>query len=85
MKDLQAQNSQFQVTLLSLAKGKQDSMALLAARKKPKKKALFNMGRRFKESIRQIPVMEYSSEEDNNQIGEARSTQARCINDQESE
>ena len=51
VKDLQAQNSQFQETLLALAKGQQDMMALLAAKKKPKKKALVNMGRRFKESV----------------------------------
>ena len=43
------------------------------------------MGRRFRESIRQIPVVEDSSEEDENQIGEARSTQAGCINDQASD
>ena len=52
VKDLQAQNSQFQETLLALAKGKEDMMALLAIKKKPKKKALLNMGRRFKETIR---------------------------------
>ena len=52
LKDLQAQNSQFQETLLALAKGKQDLMALLAVKKKPKKKVILNMGRRFKETIR---------------------------------
>ena len=41
---LQTQNSQFQEALLTLAKGQQDMMALLAAKKKPKKKALLNMG-----------------------------------------
>ena len=57
-------------------------MVLLAAKKKPKRKALVNMGRRFKESVRQISVVEDSYEEDENQIGESRSTQAGCINDQ---
>ena len=60
-------------------------MALLAVKKKPKKKALLNMGRRFKETIRQIPVGGDSSEEDENQVGEVKSTQAECANDQESE
>ena len=59
-------------------------MALLEVKKKPKKKALVNMGRRFKESVRQIPVVEDSSEEDENQIGEAKSTQDGCINGQAS-
>ena len=49
-------------------------MALLAAKKKLKTKALVNMGRRFKESVCQIPVVEDLSEEDKNQIGELRST-----------
>ena len=80
--ELQAQNSQFQEALLALAKGQQDMMALLAARKKPKKKALLNMGKRFKETIRQIPIEEDSSEEDENQIGEVKSTQDDYINDQ---
>ena len=66
VEDLQAQNSQFQETLLALAKGKQDMMALLTVKKKPKRKALVNMGRRFKETVRQIPVVENSSEEDGN-------------------
>ena len=80
--ELQAQNSQFQEALLDLAKGQQDMMALLAVKKKPKKKALLNMGKRFKETIRQIPVEEDSSEEDENQVGEVKSTQSDCINDQ---
>ena len=52
MTELQTQNSQFQEALLALAKGQQDMMALLAVKKNPKKKALLNMGRRFKESVR---------------------------------
>ena len=60
-------------------------MALLAAKKKPKRKALVNMGRRFREPVRQIPVVEDSSKEDENQIGEVRSTQVDCINDQVSD
>ena len=85
VKDLQAQNSQFQETILALAKGQQDMMALLAVKKKPKKRALVNMGRRFKEQVRQIQVVEDSSEEHENQIGKVKSTQADCINDQASD
>ena len=43
------------------------------------------MGRRFRKPIRQMTIAEDSSEEDENQIGEARSTQAGCINDQVSD
>ena len=39
------------------------------------------MSKRFREPILQIPIVEYSSKEDENQIREARNTQARCIND----
>ena len=60
-------------------------MALLASKKKLKRKALVNIGRRFKETVRQIPVVEDSSEEDENQIGEAKSTQDGCINGQASD
>ena len=62
-----------------------DMMALLVVKKKPKKKALLNMGRRFKETIRQIPVGEDSSKEDENQVGEVKRAQAEFANDQESD
>ena len=74
VKDLQTQNSQFQEALLALAKGRQDMMALLEVKKKPKKKTRVNMGRRFKEKVHQIVVVEDSSEEYENHIGEVRST-----------
>ena len=76
MKDLQVQNSQFQETLLTLAKRKQELMTLLASKNKPKRKALVNMGKRFREPIRQMPIVEESSEEHENQAEEARSTWA---------
>ena len=43
------------------------------------------MGKRFREPIRQIPIVEDSSKEDENQVGEARSTQDGCVNDQVSD
>ena len=50
MKDLQAQNTQFQQLLLTLAKGQEELKTLLAEEKKKKTKkviAVLNMGRRF--------------------------------------
>ena len=85
MEDLQAQNSQFQETLLTLAKGQQELMTLLASKKKPKRKALVNMGKRFRETICQMPIVEDSSEEDENQVQDARSTRAGCVNDRVSD
>ena len=49
VKDLQTQHAQFQETLLNLAKGHQEMMALLATKKKA---IILNMGRRFKGSAR---------------------------------
>ena len=60
-------------------------MALLAAKKTPERQALVNMGSRFKELVRQILVVEDSAEEDEYQIGEARSNQDGCINGQASD
>ena len=85
VKDLQTQNSQFQETLLNLAKGQQELMSLLVAKKKTKKKALINMGKRFKGPVRQVQVVEDSSEEDENQDEDARSTRARGANSPVSE
>ena len=65
--DLQTQNSQFQETLLNLAKGKQELMAFMATMKKTKKKAVINMWKRFKGPIRQVQVEEDSSKQDENQ------------------
>ena len=74
VKDLQTQNSQFQETLLNMAKGKQELMSLLVTKKKTKKKVLINMGKRFKGPVRQVQVVEDSSEEDENQDEDARRT-----------
>ena len=82
VKDLQAQNSQFPVTLLTLAKGQQELLTLLVAKKKTKKKAFINMGKRFKG---QVQIVEESSEEDKNQDEEARSTRDGGANNQASE
>ena len=70
------QNSQFQATLLALAKGQQEMMTLLKTKKKTKNKAFINMGNKFKGLVRQVQIFEESSEEDENQDEEARSTHA---------
>ena len=85
VKDLQTQNSQFQETLLTLAKGQQELMSLLVAKKKTKKKALINMGKRSKGPVLQVQVVEESSEEDENQDEDARSTRAGGGNNPNSE
>ena len=60
-------------------------MTLLAAKKKTMKKALINMGKRFKGPVRQVQIVEQLSKEDENQVEEAKSTRARGENDQASE
>ena len=60
-------------------------MTLLVAKKKTKKKALINMGKRVKGSVRQLQIVEESSEEDENQVEEAKSTCVGGENDQASE
>ena len=66
VKDLQTQHAQFQETLLNLAKGKQDLLAPLAKKKKTKKPAILNPGRRFKGLAQPVHVEDNSSEEDEN-------------------
>ena len=66
IKDFQTQHSQFQETLLNLAKGQQELMVLLVTKKKTKKKVVINMGKRFKGPIQQVQDEEDSSEEDEN-------------------
>ena len=86
IKDLKTQHAQFQETLLNLAKGQQEMMALLATKKKTKKRTvILNMGRRFKGMARLAQIEEASSEEEDNQDEDVRSTRARGGNNQISE
>ena len=66
IKDLQTQHSQFQETLLNMAKCQQEMMSFLVTKKKTKKKVVINMGKRYKGSARQVQIEEDSSEEDDN-------------------
>ena len=56
VKELQAQNAQFQERFLNLAKGQEDLEALILKDKKKKKRpvGVLNMGRRFKGPVRQV-------------------------------
>ncbi|KAL5073995.1 hypothetical protein RYX36_012979, partial [Vicia faba] len=68
IKDLQAQNAQFQQMFLSLAKGQEDLKTLILKEKKKKKKVgILNMGRRFGERIRQSADLTSSSKDGENQ------------------
>ena len=59
-------------------------MAFLVMKKNTKKKAVINMGKKFKGPIRHVQVEEDSSEEDKNQNEDARSTRAGVANNQAS-
>ena len=64
VKDLQAQNSQFQQLLMTLAKGQEDLKVLLEKNKEKKKKrpGIATFGRRFKSNARK--VLEFPSTSD---------------------
>ena len=81
VKDLQTQHAQFQETLLNLAKGKQEMMALLTKKKKTKKRAIIlNMGRRLKGPSQTVQVDDVSSEEDDNQEEDGKSVRGEGCN-----
>ena len=72
VKDLQAQNAQFQQMFLTLAKGQEDLKTLLIEEKKKKAKkttGVLNMGRRFQGQARQtLDFATSSSEKDNQEV-----------------
>ena len=66
VKDLQAQNSQFQQLLLTLAKGQEELKTLLEKEKEKKKKkraGVATMGRRFEGQARRTLEFPSTSEE----------------------
>ncbi|KAL5077582.1 hypothetical protein RYX36_016566 [Vicia faba] len=69
IKDLQAQNAQFQQMFLALAKGQEDLKALILKDKKTKTKkpvGVLNMGRRFRGPVkRALEFITPSNEGDN--------------------
>ena len=74
IKDLQAQNAQFQQMFINLAKGQEDLKALILKEKNKKKKVtgILNMGRRFRGSLKQQVDLTSSSKEGENQEEETR-------------
>ena len=83
IKDLQTQHAQFQETLLNMAKGQQEMMALLANKNKTKKSdVILNMGRRFKGHARLVQADDVSYEEDDNQKEDGKSVRGKDGNNQ---
>ena len=86
IKDLQAQNAQFQQTFVTLAKGQEDLKALILKEKKKKKKkknkkknknkkkisGVLNLGRKFRGALKQPVDLTSSSKEGENQERETR-------------
>ena len=73
VKDLQAQNAQFQQKFLAMAKGQEDLKTLLLKDKKSKKSVgVLNLRRRFKGPLKQPVDLASSSKEGENQEGETR-------------
>ncbi|XP_058771946.1 uncharacterized protein LOC131645720 [Vicia villosa] len=70
VKDLQAQNAEFQALILSLAKGQEELKTLLTKNEKKTKKpvGVFNMGRRFRgplKKAKEVDIPEETEQDDN--------------------
>ena len=76
VKDLQAQNTQFQQLFLTLSKGQEDLKTLLIEEKKKKKKVtrVLNMGRRFQGQARRTLDFAATSGERDNQDEKGKET-----------
>ena len=77
VKDLQAQNTQFQQLLLTLAKGQEELKTLLAEERKKKTKkvtGVLNMGRRFHGKTRRTLDFATTFGERDNQDGKGKET-----------
>src|SRR3954463_3382799 len=63
VKDLQAQNTEFQALILNLSKGQDELKALLTKQTKTKKtKGVLNLGRRFKGPLKKVEEAEAPKE-----------------------
>ena len=88
VKDLQAQNTQFQQLLLTLAKGQEELKTLLAEEKKKKTKkvtGVLNMGRRFHGQTRRTLDFATTSGERDNQYGKGKETVVPSESEEEEE
>ena len=88
VKDLQAQNTQFQQLLLTLAKGQEELKTLLAEERKKKTKkvtGVLNTGRRFHEQTRRTLNFATSSGEKDNQEGKGKEATTQPESEEEEE
>ena len=74
VKELQAQNAQFQEMFLNLAKGQEDLKALILKDKKKKKRpvGVLNLGRRFKGPVKPVSELATPSRDRDNQDGKGK-------------
>ena len=74
VRELQAQNAQFQEMFLNLAKGQEDLKALVFKDKKKKKKpaGVVNLGRRIRGPVKRSLDFATTSEDRDNQDGEPK-------------
>ena len=83
VKDLQAQNAQFQEMFLSLAKGQEELKALIAKEKKKKTKkptGILNMGKRFRDPVKQAQDLDISLDEDDERDEDGKSVKTEKSN-----
>ena len=88
VKDLQAQNAQFQQLFLTLAKGQEELKTLLVEEKKKKTKKItriLNMGKIFQGEARRTLDFATSSGEKDNQEGKGKETIVQSESEEEEE
>ncbi|XP_058747884.1 uncharacterized protein LOC131620735 [Vicia villosa] len=76
VKDLQAQNAEFQALILNLSKGKEELKTLLTKKEKKTKKTVgvLNMGRRFQGPLRKVKEIEEETEQEEGASGKTDQT-----------
>ena len=83
IKDLQAQNAQFQQMFLNLAKGKEELKVLVTSDRKKKAKkpiSVLNMGRRFRGPVKKARDFNIPSDEDDKQDEDSKSVKTERSN-----
>ena len=88
VKDLQAQNAQFQQFFLTLAKGQEELKTLMVEEKKKKTEKItgvLNMGRRFQGQARRTLDFATSSSEKDNQDGKGKEAVVQPDSEEEEE
>src|SRR3954465_3914446 len=79
VKDLQAQNAEFQALILNLSKGQDDLKSLLTKKEKKTKKpkGVLNLGRRFKGPLKKVEEAEIPKDEEEEDDDVSVKTNAR--------